>query len=117
MDIQTAVTKVKRVYQHFAVFLRMHYALGNSNDLQEGAIIDISRDGACIKIQNERNISKGDTISLEIQTKDFNNITINGEIIRFKHTKDGYVVDIKFNKLYDSALIKSINFIYSCPRI
>jgi hypothetical protein len=71
-------------------------------------LIDVSRTGACLKIQKELNLTVGGTILLEILARDHNNINIKSQIVWFKQTEDGYVIGIKFNKPLDDASFRSI---------
>jgi hypothetical protein len=101
-------TENRRTFKRFGVLLKISYFLYNSSYAKEGLLVDVSRTGACIKIQKESNLSAGGTILLELLTKDLNNINIKGEIAWFKQTEDGCVIGVKFNKPLDDTSIRSI---------
>ena len=101
-------TEDRRAFKRFGVLLKISYFLYNAPYPKEGLLVDVSRRGACIKIQKESNLSAGGTILLEILAKDLNNINIKGEIAWFKQTEDGLVIGVKFNKPLDDTSFRSI---------
>ena len=101
-------TEDRRSFKRFGILLKISYFLHNAPYPKEGLMIDISRTGACLKIQKETNLSAGSTILLEILAKDFNNINIKGNIIWVKQTEEGFVIGVKFNKPLDDAIFCSI---------
>jgi hypothetical protein len=104
----TMATENRRAFKRFGVLLKISYFLHNAPYPKEGLMLDVSRTGACIKIQKETNLSVSGTVLLEIIARDLNNINIKGEIMWFKQTEDGFVVGIKFNKPLDDASFRSI---------
>jgi hypothetical protein len=98
----------RRVFKRFGVLLKISYFLYNAPYPKEGLMLDISKTGACLKIQKEANLSVGGTILLEILSRDSNNINIKGEISWVKQSEDGYVIGVKFNKVIDDATFRSI---------
>jgi hypothetical protein len=98
----------RRVFKRFGIVLKISYFLYNAPYAKEGLMIDVSRTGACLKIQKEPNLSVGGTILLEILARDHNNINIKGAITWIKQIEDGYVTGIKFNKPLDDASFRSI---------
>jgi hypothetical protein len=102
------VTDNRRTFKRFGVLLKISYFLHNAPYPKEGLMVDVSRKGACIKIQHESNLSAGGTILLEILAKDLNNINIKGEIAWSKQTEDGLLIGVKFNKPLDDASFRSI---------
>lgn len=101
-------TEDRRAFKRFEVLLKVTYYLYNAPYPKEGLLVDVSKRGACIKIQKEINLSAGGTILLEILTTDLKTLNIKGEIVWFKQSEDGYIVGIKFNKLLDDASFRSI---------
>jgi hypothetical protein len=101
-------TADRRTFKRFGVLLKVSYFLYNAPYAKDGLMIDLSRTGACLKIQKEQSLSAGGTILLEILARDLNIINIKGEIMWFKQTEDGFVVGIKFNKPLDDASFRSI---------
>jgi c-di-GMP-binding flagellar brake protein YcgR len=101
-------TEDRRAFKRFEVLLKITYYLYSAPYPKEGLLVDVSRRGACIKIQKEINLSAGGTILLEILTPDLKTLNIKGEIVWFKQSEDGYIVGIKFNKLLDDASFRSI---------
>ena len=95
------VNENKRVHKRSAVLLPVRYFLLNSTYPKEGVIIDVSRQGACVKLPTEKSISKGSGIILEVFDKQFNNITIRGEVVWIRQTADTFIVGVKFQKLLD----------------
>jgi hypothetical protein len=98
----------RRVFKRFDVLLKISYFLYNAPYPKEGLMIDISRTGACLKIQKETNLSAGGTILLEILSRDLNNVNIKGEISWVKQTEEGFIIGVKFNKAIDDASFRSI---------
>jgi hypothetical protein len=68
------------VHKRSAVLLPARYFLLNSTYPKEGVIIDVSRQGACVKLPTEKSISKGSIIILEVFDKQFNNILLEGKL-------------------------------------
>ena len=101
-------TENRRDFKRFGVLLKLSYFLHNAPYPKEGFMIDLSRIGACIKIQKETNLSVGGTILLEILARDLNSINIKGEIAWAKQTEEGFVIGVKFNKPLDDAIFRSI---------
>jgi PilZ domain len=98
----------RRVFKRFGVLLKISYFLYNAPYPKEGLMIDISKTGACLKIQKEANLSVGATILLEILSRDLNNINIKGDISWVKQSEEGFVIGVKFNKVLDDASFRSI---------
>ena len=97
----------RRAFKRFGVLLKTSYFLHNAPYPKEGLMIDVSRTGACLKIQKETNLSVGGTILLEILSRDLNNINIKGEISWVKQTEEGFVIGVKFTKALDDASFRS----------
>jgi len=98
----------RRVFKRFGVVLKISYFLYNAPYAREGLMIDVSRTGACLKIQKEKNLSAGGTILLEILARDLKNVNIKGAIVWIKQTEEGYIIGVKFNKPLDDASFRSI---------
>ncbi len=101
-------TEDRRAFKRFEVLLKITYYLYNAPYPKEGLLVDVSRRGACIKLQKEPNLSVGATILLEILTKDLKTLNMKGEIIWFKQLEDGFIAGLKFHKLLDDAAFRSI---------
>ena len=100
----------RRRYKRFEVLIQIRYFLYHSSYPQDGLLIDVSKHGACIKIQQESNLSIKGMVLLEVLTTDCNNINIRAEIAWLKKTEEGFfVVGVKFIKPLDDATFHSIS--------
>jgi hypothetical protein len=108
MDNPITVNKNRRVHKRSAVLLSARYFPLNATYPKECVIIDVSRQGACVKLPADKSISKGSRIILEVFDKQSNNITIKGEVVWIRESAVVFVVGVKFQKLLDMNTINSL---------
>jgi uncharacterized protein YuzE len=92
----------RRSWKRYIVLLKGKYLLDTVKRHKECIIIDISREGACIKTPLEKKISRGDSICLEIFTKEATSIVINAAVQWTKKIEHGLLIGIRFETLIDA---------------
>lgn len=97
-----------RSWQRFNVLLKTRYLLDDFSWYREGVIIDISRQGASINLPIDENVALGNSIILEIITKQLESITMNGEITWIKQFEKAFLIGVQFKKLLDFRLLGKI---------
>jgi hypothetical protein len=102
MAIPINAKEDRRSWKRYIVLLKGKYLLDKVKRHKECIIIDISREGACIKIPLEKNISRGDAICLEIFTKEATSIVINAAVQWTKKIEHGLLIGIRFETLIDA---------------
>ena len=96
--------KNKRVGKRFATLFRTRFLMAHSQRYRDCIIIDIGRTGACAKIPAGENIMIGDEIVFELPTKELNNFTVKGEIVWSQKIENGFIIGVRFKKLWASNL-------------
>ena len=102
MAIPINIKEDRRAWKRSIVLLKAKYMLNNVRRYKECIVIDISRQGACIKTPIENKISRGDSISLEISGNDTTNVAITAEIKWTKKIENGLLIGIQFETLLDT---------------
>jgi hypothetical protein len=102
MAISIDAHEDRRSWKRYIVLLTGRYLLNNDKRHKECMVIDISRQGACIKTPNENKISRGDSICLEMFTKGTTSIVIDATVQWTKQIEHGLLMGIKFATLLDA---------------
>jgi hypothetical protein len=102
MAISIDAHEDRRSWKRYIVLLTGRYLLNNDKRHKECMVIDISRQGACIKTPNENKISRGDSICLEMFTKGTTSIVIDATVQWTKQIEHGLLMGIKFAALLDA---------------
>ncbi len=101
MTIPINAKEDRRAWRRYIVLLKGKYFLDNFKHYKECIIVDISRQGACIKTPLETNVSRGDAICLQLLTDKETNLNINAEVQWTKAIDHGSLMGIKFETLLD----------------
>ncbi len=102
MAIPINAKEDRRLWKRYIILLTGKYLLDKDKRHKECIVIDISRQGACIKTPLENNVLRGDSICLEIFTKEKTSIVINSAIQWTKKIEHGLLIGIKFETLLDN---------------
>jgi uncharacterized protein YuzE len=102
MAIPINAKEDRRSWKRYIVLLKGKYLLDKDKRHKECIVIDISRQGACIKTPIENKVSRGDEICLEIFTKEAASIVINAAVQWTKKIEHGLLIGIKFEALLDA---------------
>jgi hypothetical protein len=102
MAIPINAKEDRRSWKRYIVLLKGKYLLDKDKRHKECIVIDISRQGACIKTPIENRVSRGDAIYLEIFTKEAASIVINAAVQWTKKIEHGLLIGIKFEALLDA---------------
>ena len=94
-----------RSWQRFNVLLKAKYFLDDFSWYREGVIIDISRQGTSINLPIDEKVALGNSIILEVVTKQLDNVTFKGEIVWIKQSENAFLIGIRFKKLLDCQLL------------
>jgi hypothetical protein len=102
MAIPINAKEDRRAWKRYIVLLKGKYLLDNVKRYKECIVIDLSRQGACIKTPIENNVSRGDSICLEISTNEVPSVAINAQVQWTKTVEHGLLIGIKFETLLDA---------------
>jgi hypothetical protein len=108
MEIPANIKEDRRSWKRFDLLMKANYFLPKNTWYKECAIIDISRQGACIKTPAETDIRAGSSISLELFTKEIQSVNIKGIIKWIKESENGLIIGIKFNSALDNKIYKNL---------
>jgi len=97
-----------RSWQRFNVLLKTRYFLEDFSWYREGVIIDISRQGASINMPIDEKVALGNSIILDVITKELESITIKGKITWIKQFEKAFLIGVQFKKLLDVRLLAKI---------
>jgi len=98
-----------RSWQRFNVLLKAKYFLDDFSWYREGVIIDISRQGVSINLPIDEKVVLGNSIVLEVITKQLESITMKGEIVWIKQFEKAFLVGVRFKKLLDFHLLGKLH--------
>ena len=98
-----------RSWQRFNVLLKTRYLLDDFSWYREGVIIDISRQGASINLPIDENVALGNSIMLDVITKELESITMKGEITWIKQFEKAFLIGVQFKKLLDFQLMGKLH--------
>ena len=90
--------------KRFTLLFQTRFLVAHSQRYKECIIIDISRTGACAKIPADEKVLIGDEICFELPAKELNNATVKGEIVWSQQIENGFIIGVKFKKLWASNL-------------
>jgi len=102
MAIPINAKEDRRSWKRYIVLLKGKYLLDKDKRHKECIVIDISRQGACIKTPIENKVSRGDAICLEIFTTEAASIVINAAVQWTKKNRTRAAHRIKFEALIDA---------------
>jgi hypothetical protein len=102
MAIPINAKEDRRTWKRYIVLLKAKYLLNNVKRYKECIVIDLSRQGACIKTPVENKVSRGDSICLEVFTKGATSIVIDATVQWTKQVEHGLLIGIKFETVLDS---------------
>ena len=94
----------RKASKRFTLLLQTRFLIADAQQYRECIIIDISRTGACAKIPVCENVMIGNEILFELPTKELNNATVKGEIVWSQQIENGFIIGVKFKKLWASNL-------------
>lgn len=106
MAIPIHAKEDRRTCKRYIVLLKGRYLLDSSTHYKECIVIDISRQGACIKTPIENNVSRGDAISLQLVSDRETCLKINAEVQWTKTIEHGSLIGIKFESPFDIQATK-----------
>lgn len=106
MAIPIHAKEERRAWKRYIVLLKGKYLLDNFRHYKECIVIDISRQGACIKTPIEDNVSRGDAICLKLVNDKESCLKINAEVQWTKTIEHGSLIGIKFESPFDIQATK-----------
>jgi hypothetical protein len=102
MAIPINAKEDRRAWKRYIVLLKGKYLIDKVKRYKECIVIDISRQGACIKTPIENNVARGDSICLEISPKEASSAALNATVQWTKKIEHGLLIGIKFEALIDA---------------
>jgi hypothetical protein len=105
MKNEVSLKENGRSWQRFNILLRARYFLQDFSWYRECVIIDISRQGASVNLPIDEKVALGNSIILEVVTKQLDNITFKGDIVWIKQSENAFLVGVKFKKLLDFQML------------
>ena len=108
-DIVVTVKSNERSNSRFMVLMKAQYFLNDQwNRYRECLIIDISRDGACIKLPSDTKISLDELVNVELFSKENESVQFSGPVKWIRRSENALIAGIKLKKLLDDKTLSSI---------
>jgi len=109
MDNHKKNSDDNRSWDRFKLFLKAHYSCGQLSKKEECTVLDISENGACLKLQKDANIAEGNPILFEVINREMIKIPIEARIVWVQHTGESVLVGNKFIQALDKKTLDSLD--------
>jgi len=93
----------ERSRDRFKLFLKAKYSFEQSSRKRECTVLDISVNGACLKLPKDVDVAAGDPIYFEVLNKDMNKVSIESLVVWSQQTDESVLVGCWFVTKLDTA--------------
>jgi hypothetical protein len=98
-----------RSWDRFKLFLKAKYSCEQFSRKKECTVLDISENGACLKLQKDANIAEGDPIFFEVLNREMKKIPIECRVIWSQHTGESVLVGSRFTEKLDTEVFEKLD--------
>jgi hypothetical protein len=99
----------KRLWDRFELFLKAKYSCEQFSRNKECTVLDMSVDGACLKLLKDVDVVEGALIVIELLNKDMNKVSIESLVVWIQNTGVSVLVGCKFKQALDTATFENLN--------
>lgn len=98
----------KRSWDRFKLFLKAKYSCEQISKKKECTVLDMSENGACLKLQKDANLAEGDPIYFEVLNRDMKKIPIEAMVVWSQHTGESVLVGSRFSEKLDTETFEKL---------
>ena len=100
----------ERSWDRFKLFLKAKYSCEQSSRKRgcTATVLDMSVNGACLKLPKNADVAEGATIYFEVLNKDMNKVSIESLVVWSQHTGVSVLVGCKFKQALDTATFENL---------
>ena len=98
----------KRSCDRFKLFLKAKYSCEQFSGKKECTVLDMSVNGACLKLQKNADVAEGSSIFFEVLNQEMKTIPIEARIVWSQHTGESVLVGSNFIQTLDKDIFDSL---------
>ena len=98
----------KRLWDRFELFLKAKYSCEQFSRKKECTVLDMSVDGACLKLPKDVDVVEGALIVIELLNKVMNKVSIESLVVWSQQTDESVLVGCWFVTMLDASTFDSL---------
>ena len=98
----------ERSWDRYKLFLKAQYSFDQSSRKRECTVLDISLNGACLKLPKNEDVAAGDPIFFEVLNREMNKVNIEAVVVWSQPTDRSVLVGCWSVTLLDTAIFESL---------
>jgi hypothetical protein len=98
----------KRSWGRFKFVLKGKYSHEQRSSQRECTVLDMSVNGACLKLPRDDDFAAGAPIFIEVLNREMNKMNIEARVVWSQHTEENVLVGSRFTETLDTDIFESL---------